>query len=118
MKTNPYADPRTEKQLAYDAAAAMLARQDDDSLRYAAPELRRCIEAIVCEKLKIYDILLPDTSVHQWQPPQAFDALTAIEPGAEETYTYAIAPQKEFEKAAEGPYRAIGVDERPKGQVD
>lgn len=94
----------------------MLAKQDEDSLRYAALELRRCIEAIVYEKLKIYDALLPEGSVHQWQPPQAFDALIAIEPRAEATYTYAVAPQKEFGKIAEGPYRAVGVDERPKGK--
>ncbi len=116
MKTNPSADPTVEKRLAYDAAAAMLARQDGDSLRYAALELRRCIEAIVYEKLKVYDILLPEGSVHQWRPPQAFDALIAIEPGAEDPYTYAIAPQKEFGKMAEGPYRTVGVDERPRGK--
>jgi hypothetical protein len=113
MKTNPYADPTTEKQLAYDAAAAMLAREDDDSLRYAALELRRCIEAIVYEKLEVYDTLLPDGSVHRWQPPRAFDALIAIEPGAEETHAYAVAPEKEFGKISEGAYRAVGVDKRP-----
>jgi len=116
MKTNPYADPTTEKRLAYNAAGAMLARQDADSLRHAALELRRCIEAIVYEKLKVYGVLLPEGSVHQWQPPQAFDALIAIEPGAEDTYTYAIAPEKEFGKMADGPYHAVGVDERPKGK--
>jgi hypothetical protein len=71
MKTNPYADPTTEKRLAYDAAAAMLAKQDGESLRYAALELRRCIEAIVYEKLKLYDILLPgaqSTSGNQGGP--------------------------------------------------
>ena len=45
MKTNSYADPRTEKRYAYEAAAALLAKEDQDSLRYAALELRRCIEA-------------------------------------------------------------------------
>ncbi|MGD0579358.1 MAG: hypothetical protein ABSC08_10560, partial [Bryobacteraceae bacterium] len=48
--------------------------------------------------------------------PQAFEALIAIEPGAEETHTYAIAPEKEFGRMAEGPFRAVGVDERPKGK--
>ena len=116
MKTNPNADPGIEKRLAYDAAVGMLARQDSDSLRYAALELRRCIEAIVYEKLKAYGVLLPEGSVRQWQPPQAFDALIAIEPRAENTYTYAIAPETEFGKMAEGPYTAIGVDERPRGK--
>lgn len=102
--------------LAYEEAAAMLAKQDDGSLRYAALELRRCIEAIVYQKLKVYGTLLPEGSVHQWQPPQAFDALIALEPGAEETYTYAIAPESEFGKITQGPYRAFGVDERPRGK--
>jgi hypothetical protein len=73
------------------------------------------IEAIIYEKLKVYDILLPEGSVHTWQPPQAFEALVAIEPGAEDTYTYAIAPQREFGKIAEGSYRAVGVAPRASG---
>jgi hypothetical protein len=52
MRANPDADPTAEKREAYDAASALLAKQDDCSLRYAALELRRCIEAVVCEKLK------------------------------------------------------------------
>jgi len=118
MKTNPYADPHHEKHEAYNAAAALLAKQDEGVLRYAALELRRCIEAIVYEKLRIYGDLLPEGSVHQWQPPQAFDALIAIEPGAEATFTYAVAPETEPGKMATGPYHAVGVDERPQGEVD
>src|ERR1035438_382575 len=112
MKLNPYADPINEKHHAYDAAAALLAQQDDASLRYAALELRRCIEAIVYAKLKIYGDLLPYGSVHQWQPPQAFDALIAIEPDAEATFTYAISPQTEPGKMPEVPFKAIGVDRK------
>src|ERR1035438_5057609 len=101
MKTNSYADPGTEKRHAYEAAATLLAKEDDDSLRYAALELRRCIEAIVYEKLRVYGDLLPEGSVHQWQPPRAFDALIAIEPDAEATFTFAVAPQAEPGKMPE-----------------
>jgi hypothetical protein len=116
MKLNPNADPINEKHHAYDAAAALLAKQDDASLRYAALELRRCIEAIVYAKLKVYGDLLPEGSVHQWQPPRAFEALIAIEPCAEATFTYAIAPETEPGKISAGPYHTVGVDERPKAK--
>jgi hypothetical protein len=116
MKTNPYADPHHEKHEAYNAATALLAKQDEGILRYAALELRRCMEAIVYENLRIYGDLLPEGSVHQWQPPQAFDALIGIEPDAEATVTYAIAPETEPGKMATGPYHAVGVDERPKAK--
>jgi hypothetical protein len=116
MLTNSYANPSTEKREAYDAATALLAKGDEGSLRYAALELRRCIEAIVYEKLKVYGQLLPEASVHQWQPPQAFDALIEIEPNAQETLTFAVAPQTEPGKMPETPFKSIGVDVRPKGK--
>ena len=116
MRKNLFANPGSEKRLAHAAATAMLQKQDSDSFRYAALELRRCIEAIVYEKLERYGALLPEDSVYQWQPPQAFDALIAVEPWAEETVSYAIANEKEFGKMAEGPYHLMGVDERPKGK--
>ena len=116
MIINDHADPSTEKREAYHAATALLAKQDDASLRYAALELRRCIEAIVYEKLKVYGALLPEGSVHQWQPPQAFDALIEIEPNAEQTFTFAVAPEREFGKMPDTPFRSIGTDERPKAK--
>ena len=116
MKTNPYADPSHEKRDAFDAATALLAKQDDASLRYAALELRRCIEAIVYEKLKLYGELLPEESIHTWQAAQAFKALIEIEPNAEEDVTYGIAPQTEPDKLPDVPFRNIGTDRRPKGR--
>ena len=116
MRMNIHADPTAEKREAYDAASVLLAKRDDCSLRYAALELRRCMEAIVYEKLKVYDVLLPEGSVHQWQPSQAFDALIAVEPNAQETCTLSIAIEQEPGAPAAGPYRTIGTDERPKGK--
>ena len=74
-------------QEAFTAATRLLNEQDDASLRYAALELRRCLEALVYEKLKTYRDVLPEGSVSRWQPPQAFEALIEIEPEAQETYT-------------------------------
>lgn len=46
--------PFEEKREAYVAAKALLQMQDEASLRYAALELRRCLEAVVYEKLNRY----------------------------------------------------------------
>ena len=105
MKQNEKADPSSEKGEAYRAAVALLAKSDDSSLRYAALEVRRCMEAVVYEKLKAYGTLLPEGSVHQWQPPQAFDALIDIEPNAELSGTIAVAIQPGFGKLPEGPWQ-------------
>ena len=53
------ADPVFEMNEAFDAAKSILERSDEESIRYSALELRRCIEAIVYGKLKIYQELLP-----------------------------------------------------------
>lgn len=116
MKQNEKADPSSEKGEAYTAAVALLAKSDDSSLRYAALEVRRCMEAVVYEKLKAYGTLLPEGSVYQWQPPQAFDALIDIEPNAELSGTIAVAIQPGFGKPPEGPWQKIGTDERPKAK--
>ena len=110
---NEQANPTSEKRQAYEAATSLLAKQDADSLRHAALELRRCIEAIVYEKLKVYGDLLPEGSVQKWQPTQAFDALIAVEPKAEENLTWAVALQPDIDKMPQGPLQRIGVDQRP-----
>jgi hypothetical protein len=107
------ADPKHEKRGAYEAAAKLLAGEDDASLRYAALELRRCLEAVVYEKLKLYGDLLPERAVKQWQPPQAFNALIEIEPNAEATSSFAVASEREPAKLSCAPFTQIGVDERP-----
>jgi hypothetical protein len=116
MRLNQNADPTTEKREAYRAADALLAKGDEDSLRYSALEMRRCMEAIVYEKLQAYGILLPEGSVHQWQPPQAFDALIEVEPNAEVSGTIFVAIQSEPTKPADGPWKKVGTDQRPTGK--
>jgi hypothetical protein len=116
MPINHRADPDHEKREAFNAASALLAKNDGSVLRYVALELRRCIEAIVYQKLMIYGDLLPEGSVNQWQPPQAFDALIEIEPNAQETRTFAVAPQTDPTKFPDSPFKAIGVDQRPKAR--
>ncbi len=116
LTMNDHANPTFEKRQAYEAATSLMAKHDADSLRYAALELRRCIEAIVYEKLKVYGDLLPEGSARKWQPGQAFDALIAVEPKAEEDLTWAVALQPDINKMPEGPLQRIGVDQRPTGK--
>lgn len=88
------ADPTNEKVQAYKAATELLGRKDDAVLRYVALELRRCIEAVVYEKLVAYGDLIPADAARTWQPPQAFKALLAVEPGADKDAVIAIGPQR------------------------
>ncbi len=99
---------------AYKAASELLGRNDDAVLRYVALELRRCIEAVVYEKLVAYGDLIPAEAARTWQAPQAFKALLAVEPYADKTATIAIGPQTEPAVPSSGPFKTLGVDLRPK----
>jgi hypothetical protein len=105
-------EPIIEKRQAFEAAQAMLSRGDDELLRYIARELRRCLEAVVYEKLRVYRDRIPADVARKWQPPQAFDALLLMEPDAEETSTICVTPERE-PGVPSGPSRTLGVDHRP-----
>lgn len=107
-------EPITEKRQALKAAQELLSRNDDELLRYAALELRRCLEAVVYEKLWAYRDRVPADVAHTWQPPQAFRALLLMEPDAEDTSTICVAPEKQPGVPPAGPYRTLGVDHRPR----
>jgi DNA-directed RNA polymerase subunit RPC12/RpoP len=106
--------PFEEKLKAFNAARDLLARNDDDINRYVALELRRCLEAIVYEKLWSYRDWIPPEAARRWQPPQAFKALLAIEPDAEHSRTLFVGPQTVPGVPSSGPYKQLGVDHRPK----
>ena len=78
-------EPIAEKRQALDRAIEMISRGNTDELRYVALELRRCIEAVVYEKLWVYRDRFPAEVARRWQPPQAFRALLVMEPNAEHT---------------------------------
>lgn len=102
----------TEKRKALTLAKDFLARGEDSMLRHAALELRRCIEAVVYQKLAAYQDRLPATA-RRWQPPQAFKALIAIEPEAAHTTKVGWAWQEEEGVPSAGPFHLLGVDRRP-----
>jgi DNA-directed RNA polymerase subunit RPC12/RpoP len=105
--------PIDEKLDAFHRAVKLLDQHQDETLRYAALEVRRCLEAVVYEKLWAYKNRLPTEMIREWRPPQAFKALIAIESGARHTSIISVAKQKAFGMATEEPYKQLGIDLRP-----
>jgi predicted RNA-binding Zn-ribbon protein involved in translation (DUF1610 family) len=103
----------TEKRDAYDRARDLLATSDDGVLRYVALELRRCIEAIVYEKLWAYRDRIPPDAAWKWQPPQAFRALLTMEPDAAQTAVLRFAPEDTPGGEVTQPFTTLGTDVRP-----
>lgn len=105
----------TARHKAFDSAKNILESNDDEQLSLAALELRRCLEAIVYEKLWVRKKWIPQDIARKWQPPQAFEALLALEPDAEYSATLAIAPETTpGVMAPAASFRVVGVDERPR----
>lgn len=105
-------EPIAEKRQALDRAIEMISRGNIDELRYVALELRRCIEAVVYEKLWAYRDRFPAEVARRWQPPQAFRALLVMEPNAEHTKIVRIAKQTEPGIPSSGPFQTLGTDQR------
>lgn len=102
-----------EKQLSFQKAQQLLSEGDEHSLRHAALELRRCLEAVVYEKLWAYKDRIPADVARKWQPPQAFKALLVLEPDASKTSEFRFAREETFGVASSGPYQSLGTDHRP-----
>lgn len=68
-------------------AQALIADPSDESLRYAALELRLCIEALTYEKLRSFSNMIPEAVLSTWQPPQAVKTLLEFEPLADHSFT-------------------------------
>jgi hypothetical protein len=103
-------DPKNEKRQAFDRAKKALGSGDADDLRYVALELRRCLEAIVYQKLWAYRDRLPIQVARKWQPPQAFRALLLFEPNADKTRELRFARQEGKGILASGPLTALGTE--------
>ncbi len=88
-------------------AKALIEENTDDSLVYAALELRQCIEAIVYEKLKGYKKYVPGVVFSKWQPHHALKTLLYFEPDAEESAILRVAPESS-PGVRSGPFETIG----------
>lgn len=107
--------PSAEKADAFQGASDLLSSEcDDRSLRYATLEIRRCLEAVVYEKLWAYRDRIPADVARRWQPTHAFKALIAVEPDAGVTKSWSIRPQETAGVPGTGPWRPMGEDRRPR----
>ena len=66
------------------------------SLRYAALELRFCMEAITYEKLEASAKHIPPDIIDKWQPPQAVRALLEHEPKTDKGFTLYAGIEEEY----------------------
>lgn len=81
-------------------AQVLLADPTPENLRYAALELRLCIEALTYEKLRSFATMIPESVIAKWQPPQAVKALLEFVPDADQSFTFRIGRQEELGKPA------------------
>ena len=86
------------KRECFDRARELVERGDAISLRYAALELRFCLEAITYEKLRASSSQLPASVIKKWQPPQAVKALLEYEPNADQGFALYVGIQEEYGK--------------------
>lgn len=71
-------------------ARALIEEGTDHALRYAALELRCCIEALTYEKLMASHSLLSSEALSTWQAPQAVRYLLEMDPGGDKDFTIAM----------------------------
>ncbi len=97
-----------DKHIYLKRANDLLGNREDDLLPYVALELRRCMEAIVYEKLEAYSKYVPGVVFETWQPPQAMKVLLQFEPEADENIRVRIAPEAEYGIPSAGPWTDLG----------
>ena len=106
-------NPTNEKHAALLAVRAMLCNNPLPESRHIALELRRCLEAVVYEKILAYGDRIPLNVKKTWQPPQAFKALLLFEPNADKTKVVRYARQSNPGVASQGSFKKLGTDRRP-----
>ncbi|MDH5824202.1 hypothetical protein QFW77_14570 [Luteimonas sp. RD2P54] len=70
-----------------ERAQSLLAEDDDDVLRYAALELRLCMEALTYDRAQAYKKEIPPEEWGKWQPRQVMKLLLEIDPDADRNYS-------------------------------
>lgn len=66
---------------------------DSNRVRYAALELRTAMEALVYERVLIYEAELPEPELATWQPRQVFKVLLEIDPTADKSSSWSMAEE-------------------------
>lgn len=85
---------RLDKRSCMQRAEFLLQRQEPEALRYAALELRTCMESITYEKLRTYASMVSDSVRAKWQPPQAVKALLEFEPDGDRSFSIHVGKQE------------------------
>jgi predicted RNA-binding Zn-ribbon protein involved in translation (DUF1610 family) len=97
----------------HERAKLLIAEGTIVSLRYAALELRYCMEAITYEKLGASASHIPPHIVDTWQPPQAVKMLLEYEPEADKGFVIFAGIEEEYGKPSSnmefvGEHKAFG----------
>lgn len=97
-------------------AKAFLATEQSADLRYAALELRLCLEAMTYDKLRSFAKYLPPSFLERtWQPPQLLKAMKQLDSGADQSVRLLVGaeavygvPPKDEEFKLVGEHKAFG----------
>lgn len=81
-----------------ERAKSLIDDGSEISLRYAALELRFCMEAITYEKLRSSARHIPPDVLDKWQPPQAVKALLEHEPKSDKGFVLYAGVEEEYGK--------------------
>lgn len=85
-----------DKRSCYAQAKELLSAPGTNHLRYAALELRLCMELLTYEKLRSFSEVVPESVLNTWQPPQAVKALLEFEPNADKSFTLFAGIESEY----------------------
>jgi predicted RNA-binding Zn-ribbon protein involved in translation (DUF1610 family) len=71
-------------------AKDLLLANTPHAIRYAALELRTCMELHTYEKLRSFTDFVPESVLKTWQPPQAVKALLEFDETADQSFTIEV----------------------------
>ena len=85
-----------EKRSCLARAKQLLTSSEPETIRYAALELRLCMEALTYEKLRAFSSMIPESVLATWQPPQAVKTLLEFEPRADKSFVLAAGKEEHY----------------------
>ena len=105
----PTYQPRYEARLCLARARAQA--ENEETLRYAALELRYCIEHVVFDQLQSYLEEVPDEALRKWTPRDIISELLEVDPNADKSSSFSVALEATYGVPGE-PFRSLGTDRR------
>lgn len=90
-------------------AQALLASEEDGSLRYGALELRLCMEALTYDRAQAYKSEIPPEEMDKWQPRKLMKVLLDIVPDADKSYSLRVG-QEPYPGGQPEKMHALGTD--------